>query len=73
MPVKVGLSTDLPPMDDLKIGPGGQTFGELKQAVVTARAIYTADPSPLTVGVLEEAASLLHAAYNRVGLPYVSP
>lgn len=71
-----------PSMDDHKIGPAGQTFGQLKQAVLDARAAFMAslvDPgcAPREGAELmiayESASSLLRAAYTRVGLPYVAP
>lgn len=69
---------ELPGMDTIKIGPGGETFGQLKQAVLDARAAYTAclngNPELSRLGdELAAAHSLLRAAYVRVGLPYVAP
>jgi hypothetical protein len=69
---------DQPSMDDIKIGPAGQTFGQLKQAVRDTRAaVMTA----LMKGQADDAmmerhnsnVRLLEAAYVRVGLPYTAP
>lgn len=68
----------MPGMDDIKIGPAGQTFGQLKQAVRDHRARFNA---ALLKGAADEdlmdtymaAVDLLKAAYTRVGLPYVAP
>jgi hypothetical protein len=67
-----------PGMDDMKIGPAGQTFGQLKQAVLDARAAFQAE---LMKGEADDtlmasygaAVDLLRAAYTRVGLPYTAP
>lgn len=65
-------------MDDLKIGPGGQTFGQLKQAVRDARDTFMAglvhgEADEAVRDAYDGAVSLLRAAYVRVGLPYVAP
>lgn len=69
---------DMAPMDDHKIGPAGETFGQLKARVLDSRAdLMTA----LLRGQADDAlmerhsanVSLLEAAYVRVGLPYVAP
>lgn len=65
--------TALPSMDDHKIGPGGETFGQLKARVRDARAAYTATPNAVTLDAYESATNLLRAAYVRVGLPYRAP
>lgn len=71
---------DQPSMDDLKIGPAGQTFGQLKQAVIDARAAFMCsllqDDARVGAEALmayESAVRLLEAAYVRVGLPYTAP
>jgi hypothetical protein len=69
---------DMPQMDDHKIGPGGETFGQLKQRVRDCRLAYVgcSNDSPVLHEYAEELASavrVLRAAYIRVGLPYVSP
>jgi hypothetical protein len=65
--------TALPSMDDHKIGPGGQTFGDLKQAVLDARERFTRLGNQAALDELAEATRMLRAAYVRVGLPYVAP
>lgn len=72
MRAKTSVST-LPDMDDLKIGPAGQSFGELKQAVRETRTAYTDCPCSVHLGDLEAATRMLKAAYVRVGLPYKAP
>lgn len=62
-----------PPMDDLRIGPGGQTFGQLKARVVAARAAYTSSETQQALDDLLAAQDMLRAAYAKVGLPYVAP
>lgn len=62
-----------PAMDSLKIGPGGETFGQLKQAVRDARLVYLTHPGPTALADLDAASRMLRAAYVRVGLPYVAP
>lgn len=67
-----------PPMDMHKIGPAGETFGELKQRVVDCRQAFLDCPpdSPErddAAEALSSATSLLRAAYTRVSLPYVAP
>lgn len=71
---------ELPGMDDIKIGPGGETFGQLKDAVLAARAAYTHALSEGSLRLhpeigesLQSAVGLLRAAYTRVGLPYRAP
>jgi len=64
---------DLPGMDEIKIGPAGETMGQLKQAVVDARAALLRDSTGDTVGALNDALRMLRAAYVRIGLPYVTP
>lgn len=69
---------DQPSMDTLKIGPAGQTFAELRQAVLDTRAALLA---ALVKGEADDAlmeahsssVRLLEAAYVRVGLPYTAP
>ena len=68
----------LPPMDDMKIGPGGQTFGQLKADVVSLRGQYmeclmSGEVPVVTQHRYDSAVKLLKAAYTRVGLPYVAP
>ncbi len=62
-----------PGMDDLKIGPAGQTFAQLKSDVRATRAAYTSCPCDHHLGALESSVSLLRAAYVRVSLPYKAP
>jgi hypothetical protein len=67
-----------PSMDDMKIGPGGQTFGQLKQAVRDSRAelmaaLFTADVPTELMERHSTNTRLLEAAYVRVGLPYAAP
>lgn len=62
-----------PGMDDYKIGPAGQTFGQLKADVRATRAAYTSCPCDHHVTAWEVSVSLLRAAYTRVGLPYKAP
>lgn len=64
---------DMPSMDDIKIGPGGQTFAQLKQAVVDARATWSGCPCDEHSETWQVAQDMLRAAYTRVGLPYVAP
>ncbi len=72
------MTTLMTPMDDHKIGPGGQTFGQLKADVLDRRAEFM---SALMKGEADEslqeayddAVRLLKAAYVRVGLPYIAP
>lgn len=64
---------DMPSMDDIKIGPGGQTFGQLKQAVRDAREAYMGCPCEAHSETWQVAQDMLRAAYTRVSLPYVSP
>lgn len=66
---------DQPAMDDLPIGPDGETFGQLRQAVVDARIAYTRCPTDNSVIAqlgddLAEANGRLRDAYAAVGLPY---
>jgi hypothetical protein len=66
---------ELPAMNDLVIGPDGETFGQLKRAVVDARIAYTLCPTDshelARLGdELAEANSRLREAYAAVGLPY---
>ena len=69
------LHTD---MDALKVGPGGQTLGELKADVMDERASFL---SALARGLAddelmdryEDAVKMLRAAYTRMGLPYTAP
>ena len=66
------------PMDELKIGPAGQAFGQLKADVLDKRAAFLA---ALMQGQADDALAesynsacrLLRAAYTRVGLPYRAP
>lgn len=60
-------------MDSLKIGPAGETFGQLKQNVKTARRAYMDDRTESTLKAYQSAQDMLRAAYTRVGLPYVAP
>ena len=67
-----------PAMNALPIGPDGQTFGQLRQAVLDAREAYTRCPgdSPALADLgdkLAAAHEALRAAYELVGLPYVTP
>ena len=67
-----------PGMDDLKIGPGGQTFAQLKDAVIDARRAFQATlmKGQADEAIMEDygrAVDLLKAAYVRVGLPYKAP
>jgi len=64
---------DLPGMDDIEIGPAGETFGQLKQRVRDARAALERNWTEETVGTLNDATSMLRAAYTRVGLRYRAP
>jgi hypothetical protein len=68
-----------PAMDDLTIGPQGQTFGQLKADVVEYRARFNAAllrsegvPDDLMDGYMA-AVDLLKAAYTQVGLSYQAP
>ena len=70
--------TALPSMDDHKVGPGGQTFGQLKADVIEARRAFmaklvTASATEADMDAYDAAVRLLEAAYVRVGLPYVAP
>jgi hypothetical protein len=65
-------------MDALKIGPAGQTLGELKQALLDARADFVTsaqrgEPDDGRAQRVSDAVSLLRAAYVRLGLPYKTP
>lgn len=65
-------------MDDIKIGPGGQTFGQLKQDVLSTRsafqsALLRGQATDDMLDAYRAAVDLLEAAYVRVGLPYVAP
>lgn len=67
-----------PGMDDMKIGPAGQTFGQLKDAVIDARqamkgALLTGRADDALMERYGSAVDLLKAAYVRVGLPYKAP
>ena len=67
-----------PGMDDLKIGPAGQTFRELKQAVLDARQecafmLMQGQADDALVERYDSAVGLLKAAYVRVSLPYKAP
>jgi hypothetical protein len=67
-----------PDMDELAIGPDGETFGQLKQRVRDTRAAYTAcstdNPElPRYGDELAAAVARLRAAYTRVGLRYKAP
>lgn len=73
------MDTKIPhSMDDIRIGPAGQTFGELKAAVLESRdALLTA----LVRGQADDAlverhqgnVDALEDAYTRVGLSYEAP
>ena len=68
----------LPSMDDLKIGPAGETFGQLKQRVLDCRydfktALLRGEADDDLMDVYDSAVQVLKAAYIRVGLPYVAP
>lgn len=70
--------TELPGMDAIKIGPGGQTFGQLKEAVRDHRAAFQAalmrgEADDALMARYDTASRMLQAAYTRVGLPYVAP
>lgn len=62
-----------PPMDKLRIGPGGQTFGQLKRDVRATREAYVSCPCPHHLEALSASQDMLKAAYAKVGLPYVAP
>lgn len=67
-----------PGMDTLRIGPAGQTFAELKQAVLDARQKFQAEllrgrADNALMERYDSAVGLLKAAYVRVGLPYKAP
>ena len=64
---------DQPGMDEIKIGPAGETLGQLKQAVRDARHAYVARPGIHTTMAIDTATRMLRAAYTRMGLPYVAP
>ena len=68
------LHTD---MDALKVGPGGQTLGELKEAVLRARQLvvssWSAEASDRASEALNDATRMLRAAYIRMGLPPKTP
>lgn len=64
---------EMPAMDDIKIGPAGQTFGQLKQAVLDARARFARLGNQAALDELSDAQAMLRAAYTRVGLRYVAP
>lgn len=72
MSAKTSMRT-LPDMDDIKIGPAGQTFGQLKQRVRDTRLVYVTHPGLAALHDLEVATRMLKAAYVRVGLPYKAP
>lgn len=61
------------PMDELRIGPGGQTFRQLKQDVRATREAYVSCPCDHHLGALSDSQDMLRAAYTKVGLPYVAP
>ena len=65
--------SDKPDMDDLSIGPAGETFGQLKSDVRDTRAAYLLCPCDHHSGALEVSTRMLRAAYTRVGLPYKAP
>jgi hypothetical protein len=65
-------------MDDIKIGPAGETFGQLKGAVREHRAAFQAklikgEADEALMDAYDTASRMLQAAYTRVGLPYVAP
>ena len=65
-------------MDGYKVGPAGQTLGELKAAVLAERQVFLSALArdEVTVELMESyntAMRLLHAAYVRLGLPYTAP
>jgi hypothetical protein len=66
-------------MDALKIGPAGQTLGELKQSVRDAREALRAELASGRgaradlVDASFDATRMLRAAYVRLGLPYKTP
>ena len=69
------LHTD---MDALKVGPGGQTLGELKQAVLDAEAALVAalNEGATTqdhIDACKTSQRMLRAAYVRMGLPPKTP
>ena len=71
----VTLHTD---MDSLKVGPGGQTLGELKEAVLDTRSAFLsalafAKADNELMDRYEDAVRMLRAAYVRMGLPYAAP
>lgn len=65
-------------MDDHKIGPAGETFGQLKANVLSARSAFMSEllqgrADDALMEAYDGAVRLLKAAYVRVGLPYVAP
>lgn len=65
-------------MDAIKIGPAGQTLGQLKAAVLDTRDVFLS--ALVGQGDLDAAheaydgaVRLLRAAYVRMGLSYVAP
>jgi hypothetical protein len=65
-------------MDGYKIGPAGQTLGELKADVIAERRVFMAalargEADDDAIGAYHAAISLLRAAYTRMGLEYVAP
>lgn len=65
--------TTRPAMNDLPIGPGGETFGQLRSAVVGAREAYGRCPCDHHADAWQGAQDALLAAYELVGLPYEAP
>lgn len=72
------MDTQTRNMDDIAIGPAGETFGQLKAAVLDSRADVL---SALCKGALSDAlmerhqrnVDALEAAYVSVGLSYEAP
>jgi hypothetical protein len=60
-------------MDAYKVGPGGQTLGELKADVIERRNRFIASVDNADLEALETSIRMLSGAYVRLGLPYVAP
>ena len=77
MDTKIPLA-EQPSMDDIKIGPAGETFGQLKERVRDSRAVLMrglmkGEADQAVLEAHESNVRLLEAAYVRVGLSYVAP
>jgi len=70
---------ELPNMDDLAIGPAGETFGQLKARVIDQRQQFMAalmqpgGPGDALMDSYKAAQLALQAAYESVGLEYIAP